>query len=103
MSNASANSSKKITSFEKEVEKIKLVMGPFSAVLNDKEYVLKMDPEYARTYTEQMAELAIPVKTYTKTFDENGNITARIDDKTGKNLNTQKIKKAISKANEQEK
>lgn len=103
MSNASANSSKKLTSFEKEVEKIKLVMGPFSAVLNDKEYVLKMDPEYARTYTEQMTELAIPVKTYTKKFDKNGNITARIDDKTGKNLNSAKIKNAIDKANEQEK
>lgn len=103
MSNASANSSKKLTSFEKEVEKIKLVMGPFSAVLNDKEYTLKMDPEYAKTYTEQMTELAIPVKTYTKTFDENGNIVARIDEKTGKNLNTSKIKKAIDKANEQEK
>lgn len=103
MSNASANSSKKLTSFEKEVEKIKLVMGPFSAVLNDKEYVLKMDPEYARTYTEQMTELAIPVKTYTKTFDENGNITARIDDKTGTNLNEKRIKKAIERTREQEK
>ena len=50
-----------------------------------------------------MTELAIPVKSYTKTFDENGNIVARIDEKTGKNLNTSKIKKAIDKANEQEK
>ncbi len=84
MSDANAKSSKKVTSFEKEVEKIKLVMGPFSAVLNDKEYTLKMDPEYARTYTEQMTELAIPVGTYTKTVDKKGNIIKRIDDKTGK-------------------
>ena len=90
MSSASANSSKKLASFEKEVEKIKLVMGPFSAVLNDKEYTLKMDPEYARTYTEQMAELAIPVGTYTEVFDKNGQITKRIDDKTGKVLDSDK-------------
>ena len=89
---ASANSSKKLASFEKEVEKIKLVMGPFSAVLNDKEYTLKMDPEYARTYTEQMAELAIPVGTYTKVLDKNGKITKRIDDKTGKVLDSDKNK-----------
>ena len=100
MSNASANSSRKLTSFEKEVEKIKLVMGPFSAVLNDKEYVLKMDPEYAKTYTEQMTELAIPVKPYTITLDENGNVVARIDDKTGKNLNEAKIKEAIERTRE---
>lgn len=100
MSSASANSSRKLTSFEEEVEKIKLVMGPFSAVLNDKEYTLKMDPEYAKTYREQMAELAIPVKTYTKTIDKDGNIVARIDDKTGKNLNEAKIKKAIEKTRE---
>lgn len=92
MSDANAKSSKKVTSFEKEVEKIKLVMGPFSAVLNDKEYTLKMDPEYARTYTEQMAELAIPVGTYTKVLDKNGKITKRIDDKTGKVLDSDKNK-----------
>lgn len=85
MSDANAKSSKKVTSFEKEVEKIKLVMGPFSAVLNDKEYTLKMDPEYARTYTEQLMELSIPVGTYTKTVDRNGKIIARKDNKTGKN------------------
>lgn len=90
MSSASANSSKKLASFEKEVEKIKLVMGPFSAVLNDKEYILKMDPEYARTYTKQMAELAIPVGTYTKVLDKNGKIIKRIDDKTGKVLDLDK-------------
>ncbi len=100
MSSASANSSRKLTSFEKEVEKIKLVMGPFSAVLNDKEYVLKMDPEYAKTYTEQMTELAIPVKTYTKKMDKDGNVVARIDDKTGKNLNETKIKEAIERSRE---
>jgi hypothetical protein len=100
MSSASANSSRKLTSFEKEVEKIKIVMGPFSAVLNDKEYVLKMDPEYAKTYTEQMTELAIPVKTYTKTIDKDGNIVARIDDKTGKDLNEQKIRRAIERTRE---
>ena len=85
MSDANAKSSKRVTSFEKEVEKIKLVMGPFSAVLNDKEYTLTMDPEYARTYTEQLMELAIPVGTFTKTVDRNGKIIARKDNKTGKN------------------
>ena len=92
MSSASANSSKKLASFEKEVEKIKLVMGPFGAVLNDKEYTLKMDPKYARIYTEQMAELAIPVGTYTGVLDKNGKITKRIDDKTGKVLDSDKNK-----------
>lgn len=97
MSSASANSSKKVTSFEKEVEKIKLVMGPFSAVLNDKEYVLKMDPEYAKTYTEQMAELSIPVGTYTKTIDKNGKITKRVDNKTGKEYKSSKENKDIDR------
>ena len=83
MSSASANSSKKIASFEKEVEKIKICMGPFKAVLNDKEYMLKMDPEYAKDDSVEMMELAIPVSTYTKTFDENGKITKRTDNKTG--------------------
>lgn len=92
MSSASANSSKKLASFEKEVEKIKLVMGPFDAVLNDKEYTLKMDPEHARIFTEQMAELAIPVGTYTRVLDKNGKITKTIDDKTGKVLDSDKNK-----------
>ena len=90
MSSASANSSKKLASFEKEVEKIKLVMGPFRAVLKDKEYTLKMDPEYAKIYTKQMDELAISVGTYTKVLDKNGQITKRIDDKTGKVLDSDK-------------
>lgn len=76
-------SSKNATSFEKEVEKIKIVMGPFQAVLNDKEYVLKMDPEYAKSYTEQMMELSKPVGTYTKTFDKDGKIVKRTDINTG--------------------
>lgn len=84
MSDANAKSSKKVTSFEKEVEKIKIVMGPFKAVLKDKEYSLKMDPESAKSYTEPMVELAIPVGTYTKTVDKKGNVIKRIDDKTGK-------------------
>lgn len=92
MSNANANSSTKVASLKKEVEKIKIVMGPFSAVLNDKEYMLVMDPETARAYTEEMVELAIPVKTYTKTIDSQGRIVARVDDKTGKNLMRKKAK-----------
>lgn len=95
MSDANAKSSKKVTSFKEEVEKIKLVMGPFTAVLNDKEYTLKMDPEYAKTYTEQLMELAIPVGTYTKTVDKNGKITKRVDDKTGYVLDKNSLETAI--------
>ena len=102
MSSANANSSRKVDSFEKEIEKIKIVMGPFSAVLNDKEYVLKMDPEYAKAYTEQMVELAIPVKNYTKVIDKNGKLVARIDEKTGKNLNIKRKKSTKNKVNRDE-
>lgn len=103
MSDANAKSSIKRTSFKKEVEKIKLVMGPFCAVLNDKEYMLKMDPEYARSYSVEMMELAIPVGTYTKVVDKNGKITARVNDKTGKPFRPARtISKTIAKNEKEE-
>jgi len=84
MSDANAKSSKTKTSLQKEVEKIKIVMGPFSAVLNDKEYTLNMSPEYAKDFSVEMMELAIPVGDYKKSLDKNGNVLARVDSKAGK-------------------
>ena len=107
MSDANAKSSTRKTSFKEEVEKIKIVMGPFKTVLNDKEYTLKMDPEYAKDFSVEMMELAIPVGTHTNTLDKNGKITKRIDAKTGKEfvMNTKnktksEVKKSITEKQE---
>lgn len=107
MSDTNAKSPKKATSkkinklesFDKEVEKIQIVMGPFKAVLNDKEYVLKMEPEYAKSYTEQMAELEKTVGTYNKVVDNSGKIIRREDVKTGVKYISDKDGKITKKSN----
>ena len=49
-----------------------------------------------------MVELAIPVKNYTKVIDKNGKLVARIDEKTGKNLNIKMKKSTKNKVNRDE-
>ena len=97
MSSANANSSVSKKTFNEEIQKIKVVMGPFKAVLNDKEYNLEMSPEYAKDFSVEMMELAIPVGDYKKVVDKNGKIKERIDMKTGKKFITNKKDKLIEK------
>ena len=89
MSNANAQSSIKVASSKKEVEKICCNFGKFTT--DGK--ILVMEPEYAKSYMEPMMELDKPVKTYRVTVDSNGKVVKRTD-LDGKEIKIKKLNKA---------